>query len=1014
MAPPRRCSTITSCARSTSRSDPVVGVPGLLTVFFQAVPKGFLSQAASCGTAPANRMPASLAAVAAACVSPDQREEIRTMDRLTFKQKLVGIVLALVVVAGVTVSTLLVQEQRVIRSLGDLVDHDVALMDRAHQLNLAVVQVQQWLSDISATRGLDGLNDGFDEAAGQAKRFHELLSELRQLDAAHQATYDKMSAAFERYYEVGQEMAKAYISGGPAAGNVLMPKFDKAAEALSEQIVPFVERARAGVAEQAQQDKTLSGQLLFYTVIGSLAFLAVVGLMAWLFHGIFRTIGHDPVVLSRIAEAIAAGELDTEYEGQSKATGLYQALLRMRDQLREQMQHLREQLSEVGRMRSALENADAAITVSDENNTLIFMNEAARRLFTELAPAIARNHPGFSVDKLIGGRLRDYFDDEAGRAAFSRPLDSTITVDSVMGDRQVRFVASPVYDEEKTYLGRVTQWVDRTEEIAAAEEEARRLEDERRLAAENARIRAALDNVGSSVMVADQDYNIIYLNKSVERMFREAAPQLREALPGFDPEDLRGKNMDLFHRDPRHQRAMLDGIREAVENEVEVNGLTLRIVANPVFDQEGNRIGTAVEWTNRTAEVKVEREIEDIVAAAKNGELSRRIALDGKRGFFRQLGVGMNQLLDVVENGFSDIAATMKRMAEGDLTKPITREYAGVFERVKQDVNTTIENIQRVVQQLHAASESIASASGEISSGNTNLSNRTEQQAAALQETAASMEELTSTVRNNAENARVADQVATSASQLANQGGEVVGRTVTAMKEINDASERIAEIIGVIDEIAFQTNLLALNASVEAARAGEQGRGFAVVATEVRNLASRSAEAAKEIKELIQDSVTKVQAGSALVDESGSTLEEIVVSVKKVGDIIAEIAAASSEQLAGIEQVNQAVTSMDEVTQQNAALAEQTSAASASLSEKAVEMRRLVSFFKTAEGTGAERVAPAGASAAASVEHRPAATAVAPTRPAEKATPTSGVRPVPEPRPKAEPVESGDDEWEEF
>ena len=264
------------------------------------------------------------------------------------------------------------------------------------------------------------------------------------------------------------------------------------------------------------------------------------------------------------------------------------------------------------------------------------------------------------------------------------------------------------------------------------------------------------------------------------------------------------------------------------------------------------------------------------------------------------------------------------------------------------------------------------------------------------------MEELTSTVRNNADNARQADQVAGNASQLATRGGEVVSRAVGAMREINESSAKIAEIIGVIDEIAFQTNLLALNASVEAARAGEQGRGFAVVATEVRNLASRSAEAAKEIKELIQDSVSKVQVGSELVDESGNTLEEIVVAVKKVGDIIAEIAAASAEQSAGIEQVNRAVTSMDEVTQQNAALAEQTSAASAQLNEKARELERLVGFFSL---NGME----------SPVQEQPAAPA---PKAAPKATPMPPSRPAPALQPAARPAvavaEDNEEEWEEF
>ena len=919
-----------------------------------------------------------------------------------------GIVIALVLVAGATVSTILVEENRVLTSLEDLVDHDVVVMDKAHQLKLAVVQVQQSLSDISATRGRDGLDDGLAEAAAQARRFHELLDELIRADPGHKAEYEAMLPAFEKYYAVGQRMARAYVEGGSDAGNAIMREFDVEAEALSGRIGAFLERARKAVAQQAALDKAQSGELLTYTVAGSLAFLLVLGGMAWFFRGLMRTIGHDPAALSHIAEEIAAGELDNRYRGEAQATGLYHALLAMRDRLREQMGRMADQLAENGRMRSALDNADAAITVSDENNVLVYMNKAARSLFGDLAPAISRKHPGFNVDRLLGGRLRDYFDDEKGRAAFSRPLDSTITVDALMGERHIRFVASPVYDAEKNYLGRVTQWTDRTDELAAAEAEAQRLEQERSLARENARIRAALDRVGSAVMVADNDYNIIYLNESLEKMFREVETQLREVLPGFDAGSLRGKNMDVFHRDPSHQRALLDSARSTVDNEVEVAGLTLRIVANPVYDENGERLGTAVEWSNRTEEVAVEKEIDAVVSAARLGELGQRIPLEGKTGFFRQLGIGMNDLLEVTEKGLSDVARVMRAMAEGDLTQTIEADYQGLFGQVKEDVNKTIQNIEGVVAQLRDSADSIATASSEITAGNTNLSSRTEQQASALEETASSMEELTSTVRNNADNAHQANQVAGNASQLATRGGEVVSRAVNAMQEINDSSNQIAEIIGVIDEIAFQTNLLALNASVEAARAGEQGRGFAVVATEVRNLASRSAEAAKEIKELIQDSVAKVKVGSELVDESGSTLKEIMQGVKKVGDIIAEIAAASEEQSAGIDQVNRAVTSMDEVTQQNAALAEQTSAASAQLNDKAQELERLVGFFRVRGGSSSSAPAARPPAPAASVPPRPAATVA--SRPVAKPGPAPVARPVAAP----EPVGDDDDEWEEF
>jgi methyl-accepting chemotaxis protein len=295
------------------------------------------------------------------------------------------------------------------------------------------------------------------------------------------------------------------------------------------------------------------------------------------------------------------------------------------------------------------------------------------------------------------------------------------------------------------------------------------------------------------------------------------------------------------------------------------------------------------------------------------------------------------------------VVRVLGALARGDLTEKISAQYSGTWGRMKDDANTTVDKLTAIVGQIKESTESINTASREIASGNTDLSSRTEEQAASLEETASSMEELTSTVKQNAENAKQANQLAAGASDVAVKGGEVVGQVVTTMSSINESSKKIVDIIAVIDGIAFQTNILALNAAVEAARAGEQGRGFAVVATEVRNLAQRSAAAAKEIKELISDSVEKVGAGTNLVDEAGRTMDEIVSSVKRVTDIMGEITAASQEQSAGIEQVNQAITQMDEVTQQNAALVEQAAAAAESMEEQAGHLANAVAIFKLAQ-----------------------------------------------------------------
>jgi methyl-accepting chemotaxis protein len=692
-------------------------------------------------------------------------------------------------------------------------------------------------------------------------------------------------------------------------------------------------------------------------------------------------------------------------------------------------------LTEAERKLAERWQADRARYVDDGlNATLALLRdgkaEAARRNAREVMdPAFDRVKEG--ADALIALQVdlgRQEYEKAAMRHAAIRAVAIAgialgILLAGLMAFLLMRNIANPLraivgyFDRisQGSYNNRIE--IDREDELGKVLQELKTMQtklnfdmtEARRLADESNRVKVALDNATTNVMIADNDGRIIYMNQAVQEMFRKAQDDLRRVYPDFDPDKLLGQNIDVFHKNPAHQRGLIQALQGTHRATIKIGNRSFNLAANPVRNG-GERLGACVEWVDITDELKVQDEVNRLVDAAADGDLSRRVNLADKQGFMRHLGEGMNRLLDNVAGAMNELARVLESLARGDLTATMAGEHRGTYLKIRNDINATVEKLTEVASRIKDSSALVHTASGEIAAGNTDLSQRTEEQASSLEETASSMEELTSTVKQNADNARQANQLATDAKTHADEGAEVVTNAIGAMEEIARSSRKIADIIGVIDEIAFQTNLLALNAAVEAARAGEQGRGFAVVATEVRNLAQRSAQAAKEIKALIGNSVEQVHKGEELVEQSGIALAEIKGAVNKVVDIVAEIAAASQEQSSGIEQVNKAVMQMDEMTQQNAALVEQSAAASKSMEEQARHLADVVGFFKT--GGAQSRPAPASAghgAAKAAKGNGPADAAPAP------AARKPEVRVVPPAATAAGAGNSGGDgEWEEF
>ncbi|ACT48564.1 methyl-accepting chemotaxis protein [Methylotenera mobilis] len=607
----------------------------------------------------------------------------------------------------------------------------------------------------------------------------------------------------------------------------------------------------------------------------------------------------------------------------------------------------KEAVSSIQRIKATLDQASIAVTLSNRDNRLIYMNHAAKTLFENMSAGIQQYHPEFALDKMMGENLNQYVENAADRELLAAEISSAKTIDTTMANHHLQLVVSPVYDETDGYaLGQMTQWSNRTTEVIAEKNVAKLIQQ---AVAGNLSERIDTSTLPTGV-IRDISSGINQLLDAIITPLTMAANYVDHLSKGVIPAEI----TDNYHGD-----------FNIIKNNLNACGLAIKaLVADANLlakDAEAGALTTRADASKHLGEYRkviegLNATLDAIVTplnmAANNLEHIARGEIPAKitasfNGDFNNIKHNLNTCITSINALVSDVNILSNAANEGRVSVRVDAStHLGDFRKIVEGVNETLEMIVGPIATVKASVETINTAAAEITSGNNDLSARTEKQVSSLEQTAASMEELASTVKRNADNAKRANQLALNASDVAVKGGEVVSDAVVTMNAINDSAHKIEDIIAVIDSIAFQTNILALNAAVEAARAGEQGRGFAVVAGEVRSLAQRSASAAKEIKALINDSVSKTFEGTKQVENAGKTMEEVVASVKQVADIISEIATASVEQSTGIDQVNNAMNSMDEATQQNAALVEEATAAAESLLEQASALADAVSVFK--------------------------------------------------------------------